>query len=243
MIEIKKNKKLDLQPPVFNCDGDLCPHLKKYDMLQHLNGFSFNGIIGKPGSGKTSLVISMLTSKKENRVFRKVFDNVILVMPTCSRQSMKKNPFLHHHEDKMFDELTSVSIKNIYNQLLANSENKETSLLILDDVGASLKDSTIAKDLRMIIYNRRHLKVQIICMLQSYLSIPLEIRKLYSNIIIFKPSKVEFENLMNECFEMHRDQALDLLQYTFTDPHDYLFLNIDTQKMYKNFDEIIMPEK
>ena len=62
-------------------------------MLQHLNNFGFTGVIGKPGSGKTSLVISMLTSKKENRVFRKVFDNVLLVMPTCSRESMKKNPF------------------------------------------------------------------------------------------------------------------------------------------------------
>jgi hypothetical protein len=185
----------------------------------------------------------MLTSKKENRVFRKVFDNVLLVMPTCSRESMKKNPFKHHHEDKMFDELNYSSITNIYNQLLTNSENKETSMLILDDVGASLKDATIATILRKIIFNRRHLKVQIIVMLQSYISLPKEIRKLFSNIIIFKPSKVEFENLMNEMFEMHRDEALDLLQYTYTDPHDYLFLNIDTQKMYKNFDQIIMPEK
>ena len=48
---------------------------------------------------------------------------------------------------------------------------------------------------------------------------------------------------MNEMFEMHKEQALDLLQYVFTDPHDYLFLNVDSQKMYKNFDEIIVPEK
>ena len=243
MIEIKKNKKLDLHPPDFNCDGDIAPHLKSYDMLQHLNNFGFTGVIGKPGSGKTSLVISMLTSKKENRVFRKVFDNVILVMPTCSRESMKKNPFKNHHVEKMFDELTYGTIHNIYNQLLTNSENKETTILILDDVGASLKDSSIATILRKIIFNRRHLKVHIVVMLQSYMSFAKEIRKLFSNIIIFKPSKTEFENLMNEMFEMHKDQALDLMQYIFTNPHDYLFLNVDSQKMYKNFDEIIIPEK
>ena len=162
MIEIKKNKKLDLHPPDFNCDGDIAPHLKSYDMLQHLNNFGFTGVIGKPGSGKTSLVISMLTSKKENRVFRKVFDNVILVMPSCSRESMKKNPFKNHHVEKMFDELTYGTIHNIYNQLLTNSENKETTILILDDVGASLKDSSIATILRKIIFNRRHLKVHIV---------------------------------------------------------------------------------
>jgi hypothetical protein len=75
------------------------------------------------------------------------------------------------------------------------------------------------------------------------MSFAKEIRKLFSNIIIFKPSKTEFENLMNEMFEMHKDKALNLLQYIFTDPHDYLFLNVDSQKMYKNFDEIIIPEK
>jgi ASC-1-like (ASCH) protein len=243
MIEIKKNKKIDLQPPNFNCDGDLAPHLKSYDMLQHLNNFGFSGVIGKPGSGKTSLVISMLVSRKQNRVFRKVFDNVLLVMPTCSRESMIKNPFKNHHEDKMFDELTYGSITNIYNQLLANSENKETSLLILDDVGASLKDATIATILRKIIFNRRNLKVHIIVMLQSYMSFAKEIRKLFTNIIIFKPSKTEFENLMTEMFEMHKDIALDLMKEIYTDPHDYLFLNVDSQRMYKNFDEIILPEK
>jgi DNA replication protein DnaC len=243
MIEIKKNKKLDLQPPSFNCDGDLAPHLKSYDMLQHLNNFGFTGVIGKPGSGKTSIVISMLTSKKENRVFRKVFDHVILVMPTCSRESMKKNVFKHHHVEKMFDELTLGSITNIYNQLLANSKNKETSLLILDDVGASLKDATIATILRKIIFNRRHLKVHIIMLLQNFLSLNKQIRALFSNIIIFKPSKTEFENLMIEMFEMHKDIALDLMKEIYTDPHDYLFLNVDSQRMYKNFDEIIIPEK
>lgn len=242
-MQIKENKKMVLQPPSFNCDGDLAPHLKSYDMLQHLNNFGFTAVIGKPGSGKTSLVISMLISKKKNRVFRKVFDNVLLVMPTCSRESMVKNPFKNHLPEKMFDELTYGSITNIYNQLLSNSENKQTSLLILDDVGASLKDSSIATILRKIIFNRRHLKVHIIVMLQSYMSFAKEIRKLFTNIIIFKPSKTEFENLMIEMFEMHKDIALDLMKEIYTDPHDYLFLNVDSQRMYKNFDEIIIPEK
>jgi KaiC/GvpD/RAD55 family RecA-like ATPase len=240
---IKKNKKLDLQPPSFNCDGNLAPHLKEYDMLQHLNNFGFLGVIGKPGSGKTSIVISMLTSRKKNRVFRKVFDDVILVMPTCSRESLKKNVFKNHLQEKMFDELTLGSITNIYNQLFANSENNQTSLLILDDVGASLKDATIATILRKIMFNRRHLKVHIIMLLQNFLSLNKQIRALFSNIIIFKPSKTEFENLMTEMFKMHKDTALDLMKEIYPDPHDYLFLNVDSQKMYKNFDEIILPEK
>ena len=70
-ITLKKNKKIDLKPPEFICDNDLGEHLNKHDMLKHLNKFTFNGFIGKPGSGKTSLIISFLVGKKEKRVFRK----------------------------------------------------------------------------------------------------------------------------------------------------------------------------
>ena len=60
-------------------------------MLKNLNGFKFTAIIGKPGSGKTSLITAFLTGKKDKKVFRKVFNNIFLVMPRSSRESMKKN--------------------------------------------------------------------------------------------------------------------------------------------------------
>ena len=122
-------------------------------------------------------------------------------MPTTSRNSMKKNIFKKHTEEKMYDELTYSSITDINNKLESYSEEKETTLLILDDVGASLKNNEIQKTLRKIIYNRRHLKVHIIMMVQSFVSVSKEIRKLFNNIFMFKPSKVEFENLFEELFE------------------------------------------
>ena len=51
-ITLKKNKQLNLNIPEFNCDGGVADHLNRYDMLKHLNGFYFTGLIGKPGSGK-----------------------------------------------------------------------------------------------------------------------------------------------------------------------------------------------
>ena len=93
-IEIKKNKELILDIPEFTCDNNpLGEHLNKYEILAHLNSFRFTAIIGKPGSGKTSLLISFLTGKGKKKVFRKVFDHIHLVMPKSSRESMKNNPF------------------------------------------------------------------------------------------------------------------------------------------------------
>jgi AAA+ ATPase superfamily predicted ATPase len=96
-IEIIKNKKLSLDIPQFTCDSGVADHLNKYEMLKHLNGFYFTGIIGRPGSGKTSLLMSFLTGKKKKKVFRKAFHNVVVVMPSTSRQSMKQDLFKNHH--------------------------------------------------------------------------------------------------------------------------------------------------
>jgi DNA replication protein DnaC len=235
MIQIKKNKRLKLEMPVFTCDDGINENLNKYDMLSHFNKYNFTGVIGKPGSGKTSLIMSWLTSKK---VFKKMFHHVLVVMPSSSIQSMKKNPFKNHDEDKMFQQLDLDSISTIYNKLEESSAEKQSTLLIMDDIGASLKNNSIKNTLRKIIYNRRHLKVSIIVLLQSYLSLEKEIRKLFNNVIMFKPSRVEFENLTDELFEMHKDLALDIMNIAFDEPHNYIMLNVDSQKMYKGYDEI-----
>jgi pantothenate kinase-related protein Tda10 len=80
---------MNLTIPEFICDGGLAPHLEKYEMLKNLNGFYFTGILGRPGSGKTSFLVSLLTGKGKDKVFRKVFDNLYLIMPSSSRHSMK----------------------------------------------------------------------------------------------------------------------------------------------------------
>jgi len=240
-IEIIHNKKMKLNPPKFLCDENpIGEHLNEYPMLKHLNSYSFTGIIGRPGSGKTSLLISFLTGKGKNKVFRKCFDHLLLVMPTSSRESMQKNIFANHSPDKMFDTLDYETAEKIYEKLLLTTSQDENKLLVLDDVGASLKNNDIQKILRLIIYNRRHLKVHIVILIQSFLSLPKEVRKLLTNIFMFKPSKVEFENIMEECFEKKKDKALELMNFVYKKPHQYLMLNIEQQKIYNDFDEIIL---
>jgi len=240
-LEFKINPKLNLDVPQFVCDNNpLGEHLNEYEMLSHLNSFSFTALIGRPGSGKTSWLISCLTGTGKKKVFRKVFENVLLVMPSSSRNSLKKNPFKKHDPAKMYEELDLPTAEAIYGRLLASSEEKEKTLLVLDDVGASLKNKEIQKLLRRIIYNRRHLKCHIVMMVQSYISIPKEIRKLITNCILFKPSKVEMVNFTEELFERKKDMAIQIMQFAYRQKHDYIFLNVENQKMYRNFDQIIV---
>ena len=160
-------------------------------------------------------------------------------MPSTSRASMKKNIFKNHPEDKLFEELDHSSINSITMMLEEASKDKKSTLLILDDVGASLKQLSIQTQLKKIIYNRRHLKVHIILLLQSFISCPREVRKLVNNVVMFKPSKIEAITLFDELFETNKDDTMKLMRYAYKDPHDYLFLNISNQRIFKNYDEII----
>ena len=76
---------------------------------------------------------------------------------------------------------------------------------------------------------------------QSFQSIPKEKRKLITNCIMFKPSKVEFEKLFEELFESKKEYVLDLLNL-YKKRGDYLFLNVEFQKIYANFDEIVLDD-
>ena len=117
-IELIANKKLKLQIPDFSCDNSpLGEHLNAYPMLSHLNSYSLTSIIGKPGSGKTSLLISMLTGKGKNRVFRQAFEKVIVVMPSSSRASLKKNIFEKHPQERLYEEFNVETVSKIYDQL------------------------------------------------------------------------------------------------------------------------------
>ena len=239
---IKKNKKIELKIPEFNCDSYLSENLKKYDMLNHLNCYNFTVLIGKPGSGKTSLLVSMLNQRGKNKILRKVYNNILLVMPSSSIKSMKKNIFEKHDPEKMYESLSLNTMTDIRNKLDVYSSENESTLIIMDDVGSDLKNVEIQKILKQIIYNRRHMKTSIIMLCQSFLSIPREIRKLINNVVMFKPSKVEFENFTNELYESKKNKVIDLLKLYHT-KGDYLWLNIESQRCYKNFDEIIFNEE
>ena len=52
---------------------------------------------------KTSLLINALAAKNENRIYRKVFDKITLVMPKNSRRSIKNNPMDDLPPDQQFE--------------------------------------------------------------------------------------------------------------------------------------------
>ena len=122
------------------------------------NGFCVS-IVGPAGSGKTSVMLSMVKSKDG---YRKRFHKIIAVIPSSSLNSLKSNPLDDLPDDQRFEELTYETLEEIIDMVEANREEELLTLLLLDDVSAELQDPVFLKKMMRLFLNRRHLKLSII---------------------------------------------------------------------------------
>ena len=199
-------------------------------------------ICGKPGSGKSSYLISLLTAKKPNRAYRKVFHSIYFCIHPNSRASVKNSIFKEHAAEKMFDTLDVRTLEHIKGLCEADAMEDFNSLLVIDDQTAFLKDKGVEKLLRYLIFNRRHLRLSIFILVQSYTQIPLAIRKSFSHFTTFKPSnKKEIQSICEELVFLDKNLQQPLIDHCFQHPHDTLMGDATTGKFYHGFNEILIP--
>jgi hypothetical protein len=239
-------RQFDLEKPTyefkqvkFNVDDILGEHIKE----PFPNKSFFWCVVGKAGSGKTSLVINALRAKKENRVYRKVFDKIVLVMPKNSRASLKDNPLDDLPSDQVFDSMGPDVISKIeeiredFDEQNKKKKRSRRQLLIMDDVTAYLKDNT--QTLVELATNRRHLKLSIILLVQYLRSIPRPVRLQVTHLTFFKPSnELELKTVYEEFINMDKHKFEELTRFIFNEPHDFIFIDKDYNKYFKNLQKI-----
>ena len=168
-ITIKKNNAPDLARPRFTVDGELDPKLNKYEITSLMNRSTATVFLGRAGSGKSSLLISLIKTKS---LFYKTFHTILLYMPANSRQSIKDSFF-----DKMlpknqiYDDVTLENLHEGYEIAQANAREDYNTLVIFDDVQSYLKGEC-EKQILHILNNRRHARLSLWFCCQTYNSIP-----------------------------------------------------------------------
>ena len=232
-MNLKINKKPKLKVTKMICDDPLHEKLNEYDLSKFLNCHSTNLLIGKPGSGKTSTMTSWFQSKL---LLKKVYHTIYLFQPSHSTASLKENIF----EDlpNKYDELTYETLNDCLEKIKGD-DPKFNNAIIIDDMTASLKDGDVKKLLKQLIYNRRHLRTSLFFLCQTYLSIERDIRKLFSNIFIFKVSIQELNLIFEEHIEIPKEDITTIRKFVFDKPYQFLFMNTDSSRLFKNFDEIL----
>jgi hypothetical protein len=214
--------------------------------LPNRNGCIY-AIIGSPGSGKSNLLFSTLFKNKH--YYRGKFDNLYLITPESSFLSLSKHPFEEH--DKVYHDLNEDVLQTIYNEImdykkeaLEDERPIEHSCIIIDDFANDLKDNNIVIALKKLLIKSRHINTFFIFTLQAYNMFPLVLRKLITNISLFKPkNNVETESVRKELLNMSLDDFNQLYNYVFSEPYTHMDVDTGSMEIRKNFQLLNFDEK
>lgn len=232
-ITIIENEKPNLPVCVMKCDNGLHDKLEKYELTKFLNQHSTTLFIGKPRSGKTSLLYSFMKG-----LLKKVFHSIYIFQPNESRASMSDKLFDKLPADQLFSELNFENLAEVMARIRLDANEGLNSLIIFDDQTAHLKKNDTMMLFKELIYNRRHLRCSLYFCVQTFYSVPKDLRRLWTNLFVFKTSKDELQNIWDELIEYDNKLLPKIRKMIYDKPFQYMFLNTDSQRLFKCFDEM-----
>ena len=243
-IRLVKNKKPNLPVCKMSCDVELNPNLNRFELTKFLNKSQSSCIIGRPGSGKTSLLYALFKNTRPT-LLRDVFHNIFLFQPRESSNSMSDKIFHNNLPDEnLFYDLTEDNISEVFNRIKEENESDEYEgvlhhCIIIDDFTAHLRDSPVIKSiLKEILMNRRHLHISIFFIIQSYKSIEPDLRRLMDNYFIYKTNKQGMEQIFSEIIELPSKYIHPISNLVFDAKYNFLFINVESKTLMKNWDTI-----
>mgnify|MGYP003674892984 CR=1 FL=1 len=221
--ESECDEKIKISKFNFSCD-DVDESIPK-PLPQILNFFML--VCGRPGSGKTSLILNLVC--KRGKMFNKKFDKVFVFSP--SLMTMKDEPFGELPEEQVHTDLT---IENFQSAIDSIADSGEKILFILDDVVNDMKKTmAIQTLLSKALMNRRHLagaggSTSFIITTQVYNKIPAPIRKTASHIILYHTrNKKEIETIYDELIVLPKNDFYEILKYCFDKRHNFIYIDIN----------------
>ena len=158
-----------------------------------------------------------------------------------SLNSLERNPFKDHDEDKIFHELSDEVLESITSRLQENATYYENSLILCDDFASSLKDGAILKSLNHLAHNRRHYRVSIWMLTQGTRFLPRSFRRLITHLTLWKFNhQDEMKNVKEEFSPLPSQQMNEVFRYAYQKKHDFLYFDLEKQKIYRNFNKLII---
>jgi len=254
-MKVLKNKKLPYIPEIkqkIDDTSDL-PYIPASPLGQKSCAYY---VCGNVGSGKTSTVVSLLTSHptKKNPTIPKFlyrfYDHVYIISPSMKTLPLSK---LRISDDRLFSKYSDSVLEEII-ETEQDSENLN-NMIWMDDC---IRDLTKSKILCKTILNRRHCTqndelenqsgLTIFISSQKYNGLPLIHRTNMSHFILFATKNQKELNAIREELmgDLNADQQKKVLKLAWSEPYSFLFIDGTKprdDRYYKNFDKIVFDEE
>jgi GTPase SAR1 family protein len=208
-------------------------------MVEPLPGYNFfMGLVGPPGSGKTSLLVNLIA--KKGKMMNKKFDRVEIWTP--SRHTLDVDIDLP--EDRFHETFDPDEVQTKFDAL---KEKDDTfTLWIFDDMNEQIRDHEAV--MLPVIQRRRHATagrggLSIMIVTQAYNIIPLKLRKQLDALVMFETHNLEeIRSLQKELLGMFKkDTLMELMRHCFRDKHNFLYVNFrkpSDQMFHCNFNKL-----
>lgn len=251
---IEKQNKNNLEVSKVNINAD---HLL-YDSKGRLpplpliqRGGFCNVIAGFSGSGKTSLLINLLTKKnKKNhkQSYRGCFDRIVFISPsahTIGNNEIQKLEHKHTELDNVILDEIIEAIENDKNSDAYEDGYNPQYLIVFDDVGVYLRnDKRLEAKINILVANRRHYGISMFFLVQNIMQMPPPLRKNLTSLFLYKPKNgVEKELIRKEWVDANINEFQELLDYVYQDKHDFLLIDCSLREsadinFYRNFNRL-----
>lgn len=207
------------------------------------------GIFGKKGSGKTNLILNIITRKESP--WYKHFDKIFLISTTADKDDKMKELVDDVGEHQFFKELNNQNLTSIieyidnyteeFKKKKKNKGKKPAFLIIYDDIIHDLARRKDTRLMNMLATQNRHRHITNCYLLQKYNTyLPTVIRSNLDVISYFRTdNKKELQSFVEE-MPCNEDVLMKMYQFATKEPFSFLHINMYAPKtrFYHRFDEI-----
>lgn len=205
------------------------PTMKEKIIPKHPSRVIFNG---KSGSGKSNLLINLMTKPEFYGGGKGYFDEVFLISPTANKADDLPK-YLDLPPDKIFNDLDPSIIQKILDEQEKKVEEKGVDkapkvAVILDDIQSSPRFMRSNPFTQLFIAGRHYgISVYVCC--QQFKRLPKVCRLQASNIFFFPSSLSEVECLVDEFCppNMGKKDFKSMIKHSTKDPFNFMHINMD----------------
>jgi hypothetical protein len=192
-------------------------------------------VVAPVRSGKTTFVVGLIYM-----IYKDIFEEIMYISPTIENDDTGWAVMQDEEIIKITENLTEIDLileSIVEIQKAKPKDKRQHTLIVLDDMLGLLKNQGQSY-FASLCSKYRHWKISIIVSVQSYRSLPPICRANSTAYIIFKThNDKEHEKMVDE---FSGNFPFDeVYEYATEERYNFLYLNLEQVKAYKNFEELI----